>query len=109
MNSNKPRLVKDYEKVSEAVQEQIKLVYPHGFTRHLITFLNREGQRVSALPFETDEVYYLIRMTKAEAKEIVKQDDDFDEDGVLKSDVREEYEEKYSDDTDMEDDDDDLD
>ena len=43
MNNNKPRLVKDYDKLNEAVQEQIKLVYPHGFTKYLITFINKEG------------------------------------------------------------------
>ena len=97
MSNPKPRLVKDYEQLSEVVQEQIKLQYPYGFTKHLVSFVNKEGKRVSALPFDTDEVYYLIRMTKQEAREIVEQDDDYDDDGSLRDDIKEEYEEKYSD------------
>ncbi|MCB0543949.1 MAG: hypothetical protein KDC70_10535, partial [Saprospiraceae bacterium] len=37
-------------------------------------------------PFETDDTYYLVRMTIQEAKRIVKEDEDFDEDGVLRED-----------------------
>lgn len=107
---NKPRIVKDYEKLDEPIQEQIKLKYPYGFDRHLITFKNTVGKFVSALPFETDEKYYLVRMTKSEAREIIEEDDDYNEDGVLKKAVQAEYEEKYDDsdigDVDLEDDDD---
>jgi len=100
---DKPRIIKDYEKLDSAIQEQIKLLYPEGFENNLITFNNAQGKRVSALPFETEDKYYLIRMTKIEAKEIVEDDDDFDDDGFLKDDIKEAYEEKYED---MEEDDD---
>ncbi len=95
---SKPRVIKNYEKLDEAIQEQIKLNYPYGFDRHLITFKNIEGKFVSALPFETDEKHYLVRMTKALAQEIIEQDDDYDDDGNLKDDIKEEYGEKYDDD-----------
>ena len=94
---SKPRVVKDYDKLDEAIQEQIKLNYPYGFDRHLITFKNAEGKFVSALPFETDDRYYLVRMTKETAREIIEQDEDYDDDGILKDEVKEEYEEKYDD------------
>lgn len=94
---DKPRVVKDFEKLDEAIQEQIKLNYPYGFDRHLITFKNIKGEFVSALPFEAEDKYYLIRMTKAEAREIIDEDDDYNEDGHLKEGVKEEYEEKYLD------------
>lgn len=95
--SDKPRVIKDYDKLDEEIKEQIKLVYPNGYSHHLIKFTNKDGKIVSALPFETDEKYYLVRMTVAEAIEIVEQDDDFDDKGMLKEGSREEYEEKYSD------------
>ena len=44
MQANKPRVVKDYEKLDEAIKEQIKLAYPFGFTTSLIKFKNREGK-----------------------------------------------------------------
>jgi hypothetical protein len=90
---SKPRLVKDYDKIDEAVIQQIKLKYPDGFEQHLVKFQNKEGKTVSALPFETDTVYYLIRMTVSEAQEIIEEDDDYDDDGFLRDDVREAYEE----------------
>ena len=36
-------------------------------------------------------------MTITEAQQIVDDDDDYDDEGMLKSDVREEYEDKYED------------
>lgn len=90
---SKPRLVKDYDKVDDSVIQQIKLKYPEGFEQHLVKFQNKEGKTVSALPFETDAIYYLIRMTVSEAQEIIEDDDDYDDDGFLRDDVREAYEE----------------
>lgn len=90
---SKPRVVKDYDKLEASVQQQIKLHYPKGFEDHLVKFQNKEGHTVSALPFETDDKYYLIRMTILEAQEIIEDDEDYDDDGFLREDVREEYEE----------------
>lgn len=95
---SKPRVVKDYEKLDESVQEQIKLSYPKGFEKNLIKFKNKEGRMVSALPFEAEDKYYLVRMTVAEAQEIIREDDDYDEYGRLREDIKEEYEEKYDED-----------
>ena len=94
---NKPRVIKDYEQLSEEVKEQIKLVYPKGFTQYLVSYVNKEGETKKALPFETDDYYYLIRMSAVQAEKIVEDDEDFDEDGELKSSVAEDYKEKYED------------
>lgn len=96
-SDNKIRVVTDFEKVREDIQEQIKLVYPEGFSQHLIEFKNKDGDRVSALRFETDEKVYLIRMTVNKAEQLILDDDDYDDDGYLKDDAREDYEEKYAD------------
>jgi hypothetical protein len=97
---SKPRIVKDYHKIEEVVKQQIKLTYPDGFEEHLIKFKNKDGLNVSALPFETDEKYYLVRMTVLEAQEIIEDDDDYDDDGTLRNEVREEYEENFEEDLD---------
>ena len=83
----KPRVVKDYDKLDEVIQEQIKLHYPRGFEKFLIMFKNAQNKLVSALPFETDDRYYLVRMSRNEAQEIVFEDDDYDDSGRLKKDV----------------------
>lgn len=95
--SSKPRIIKDYEKLDDSIKEQIKLVYPNGFSQHLISFTNKDGLLVSALPFETDEKYYLVRMTSQEAIDIISEDDDYDDEGTLKDESREAYEDKYAD------------
>ncbi len=96
MTAGKPRVIKDYEKLDDGIKEQIKLIYPEGFSQHLITFPNKEGLLVSALPFETEEKYYLVRMTVEEAHDIVSDDEDYDDEGSLKDESRAEYEDKYA-------------
>lgn len=93
----KPRIIKDYEKVSEEVIALIKLEYPYGFEKKLIQFKNQKGKFVSALPFETDDYYYLIRMTRIEAQEIIEDDDDYDDDGILTEEAKDKLEEYIDD------------
>jgi hypothetical protein len=96
MSVNKPRIIKDFTKLSPDIQEQIKLVYSEGFSQHLIRFTNKDGLLVSALPFETDEANYLVKMTIQEAKEIIEDDEDYDDDGILKEETKDEYAGKYA-------------
>jgi len=94
MSKGKPRVVKDYDKLDTPIQEMIKLEYPYGFEDNLVTFTNAQGMRVSALPFETDEKYYLVRMTMDEAQAIIEEDDDYDDEGNLTEEAKEELEER---------------
>jgi len=95
---NKPRVIKDYEKLSEEVKQRVKLVYPRGFSHRLISFVNKDGEKKMGLPFETEDHIYLIRMTAVKAIEIVEADEDFDDDGILKDKVVANYSERYDDD-----------
>jgi hypothetical protein len=96
MSTSKPRIIKDYDKLDPEIQEKIKLEYPFGYSENLITFTNKDGLIISALPFETEDKYYMVRMTAREAVRIVEDDDDFDDDGILKEGIKEEYESKYA-------------
>ena len=95
-NTSKIRVTQSYEKLSEALQEQIKLVYPNGFSQHLIAFKDRDGNTIKGLRFETDEKIYLVRMTTLQAENIVTEDEDFDENGNLKDDAKMDYEDKHA-------------
>lgn len=97
MAPNKPKVIKDYNKLDKDLQEQIKLVYSDGFADHLIHFFDKNGIKVTALPFETEDKYYMLRMTENEAIQIVDEDDDYDDDGFLKDEVKQDYEDKYAD------------
>ena len=84
MESNKLRVIQDYEKLTDELKEQIKLVYPEGYSQHLISFNNSKGEKVSALRFETFEKIYLVRMSIRKAEQIIEDDTDYDDDGNLK-------------------------
>lgn len=94
---NKPRIIRDYTKVSEEIKEQIKLVYPRGFKQHLISFSGQNGTKYTGLPLETEESFLIIKMSKVDAIAIVQKDDDFDDDGILKEEIKSDYEDKYED------------
>lgn len=94
---NKPKVIKDYDKLPEEVLEQLKLVYPKGFHRHLIEFHGMDGMKRKGLPFETEDKMFLIRMTVAKAKEVIEEDEDYDEAGNLKPKVQARLEDKYDD------------
>jgi hypothetical protein len=49
------------------------------------------------LPFETNDYYYLIRMSPAAATSIIRGDDDYDDEGFLKASVKADYEDKHDD------------
>ncbi len=97
MATVKPKVIKDYNKLEKALQEQIKLVYSDGFADNLIHFFDKKGMKVTALPFETEDKYYMLRMTENEAIQIVDEDDDYNDDGFLKDEVKQDYEDKYAD------------
>lgn len=97
MKTNKLRVIQDFEKISKDIQEQVKLVYPEGFSQYLVEFKNKNNETVYALPFETDEKIYMIRMSVKEALQIIEDDSDYDDDGILKEDIKEKYEDEYSD------------
>lgn len=95
--TGKKRIVKDYDALPEDIIARVKLEYPYGFEQNLVKYNDKEGKRVSALPFETEEVYYLIRMTTLEARQIIEDDDDYDEDGNLRKDYADELAETEDD------------
>lgn len=97
MAKSKLRVIQDYPKLSKDIQEQIKLVYPDGYSEYLIEYTNPKGELVTALPFETHDKIYMVRMSRSIAESLVLDDDDFNDNGVLKSSVKEEYEDKHSD------------
>ncbi|MDT8347929.1 MAG: hypothetical protein RQ756_09010, partial [Flavobacteriaceae bacterium] len=70
---SKPRIIKDFVKLDPVIQEQIKLNYPDGFEQNLISFNDAKGNKVSALPFETEDVYYLVRMTVTQAQVLIEE------------------------------------
>lgn len=101
---DKKRLVKDYDKLPEDILVRLKQKYPYGYSDNLVSFINKEGNKVSALPFETEDIYYLIRMTVSQANKIIEDDDDYDKQGNLKEEFTDNISESDLEDNDDEDD-----
>jgi hypothetical protein len=105
---SKPKVIKDFDKLDEGIQERIRENYPDGFDKHLIKFVNVEGKTVSALPFETEDRYYLVRMTLKEARQLSEnEDEDFDPDAIS-AEIKDEFKDNFGAD-DVEDEKDDFD
>lgn len=77
---NKPKVIRRFESLPEEVRTEILRVHPYGFDKKLITFKNHKGQLISALPYETEEFHYLVKMTRTEAQSIHEQEYDLDDD-----------------------------
>ena len=58
----KKKVIKDYHSLPESIREEIREEYPQGFINHMITFTGKDKHLISALPHETDEITYLIKM-----------------------------------------------
>ena len=60
----KQKIIKAYEQLSENLVEKLKEKYPDGYEDHVITFTNSKGEIEVAIPFETEEIYYLIKLPR---------------------------------------------
>ncbi len=105
----KKRVVKDYDALTEDIVRLVKMKYPNGYAESLVSYTDKQGKKVSALPFEAEDTYYLIRMTMLEAKRLVKEDVDYDDEGHLREnfaevEVDDEFDGRGEDDDDLGDD-----
>ena len=87
---SKPKVIKAYNALDLTIQRQLKLKHPYGFDKYLISFTDKKGKIVSALPYETDDRCYLIKMSSAMAANIVMNDSDYDVNGHLTTEAKEE-------------------
>jgi len=71
----KKKIIKKYEQLTPELLKLIKETYPDGYEESLIVFQTPAGELSSALPLETEDVSYLIRMPKGAAPD---DDDDIE-------------------------------
>ncbi len=61
---------------------QLESRYPYGFNEYLIKFKNAQGEFISALPYETDDTFYLVKIENHGNFHLIDEDDlidDYDE------------------------------
>ncbi len=108
---SKRRAIISYDKLSIDQKKQILRDYPDGYINHLTTIKTPTGETLDALIWETDEVIYLVKVSKIipKAKPVAEvEEDDFDEVADIKDDEAEDEEdddfEEPADDADEDDD-----
>jgi len=84
---NKKRVIVDYKNITQDLLQLLSDEYPDGFDGETIYFTNAKGERVEAVPLETEDTKYLVKIsaqlvTKFEAF----QDDDDDDAADAESD-----------------------
>lgn len=51
-----------FEKLPQAIREQLKKEYPDGFQEHLVCITDHKNNALHVLRYETEESSYLIKM-----------------------------------------------
>ena len=51
-----------FEKLPQAIREQLKKEYPDGFQEHLVCITDHKNNTLHVLSYETEESSYLIKM-----------------------------------------------
>ena len=98
MNS-KPRVIKDFENLNAEIKQQIKQSFPNGFWESLISYNDKDGKQRTALPYETDEFFYLVRMAEYEAMQSFDDDEEeFESESLLDHDIKGVYDNVYTED-----------
>lgn len=59
---SKRRVIRDFNKLDPGLKSQVLKSYPHGFGAESISYLSINGKRVPAVPFETSDTFYLLRL-----------------------------------------------
>ncbi len=71
----KKRIIKDYDQMPQDILVRLKEQFPYGYQEHLLRFNNAKGELISAIPFETDDIFYLVRLNVDGGYSIIDEDD----------------------------------
>lgn len=61
-NSTKKRLVTSFNNLSQEQQEEVKMLYPRGFTEVMTRIEKPNGDFFYVVPYETEEISYLVKI-----------------------------------------------
>ncbi len=72
---NKPKIIKDYDKLKDDDKVLVKELYPDGFEKHLILIKNQKGELINVLPYETEDYCYMLKIDLFVSKKKVRKED----------------------------------
>lgn len=85
MNNNKPtkrRSVVSFANLPLELQEEVKKLYPYGYTDAMMRIDKPNGDFFYAVPFETDEVSYLVKIAVKIDEHIEEEDKEYYDDDL---------------------------
>jgi hypothetical protein len=106
----KKRVIVDYSTLPDDVLHIMSNKYPEGYDHDIIKFPNAKGEMISAVRVETDEIIYLVKVSK-QLEQMVEdfEDDDSEEDEMIEHEVvPKEIKEELESEADEDDDDDEI-
>ncbi len=81
---DKKRVIVDYKNITEELLQRFTDAFPHGYDdEDIIRFNNAKGESVRAVPMETDDTKYLIKVSvelDRRVEAFLDDDDDDDND-----------------------------
>ena len=83
-NNTKKRLVTSYNNLTTEQQDEVKALYPRGFAEVMTRIDKPNGDFFYVVPYETDEVSYLVKIDVKIDDSTDDVDDDFYGDDELK-------------------------
>jgi len=83
-NSTKKRLVTSFNNLSSEQQEEVKALYPRGYADVMTRIDKPNGEPIFVVPYETDEISYLVKVDVKIDDATNDVDDDFYGDDELK-------------------------
>ncbi len=90
----KKRSIVSYEKLSPELRKDLLKSFPDGFGSALTTIKTPTGETLEAVIWETEEIIYLVKITKMLTNALDLDDDDDDFGDIAKPDDFEEEEEE---------------
>jgi phosphopantothenoylcysteine synthetase/decarboxylase len=61
----KKRVIRDFDKLGKSFKKKVLKSFPNGFNRDVITYLSVQGKTIAAIPYETEDTFYLLRLPSA--------------------------------------------
>lgn len=83
---NKKRAIVDYKNITQDLMQLLSETYPDGFDGETIYFTNAKGERVEAVPIETEDTKYLVKISAQLVTKFENYQEDEDADDDAESD-----------------------
>jgi hypothetical protein len=87
----KRNVIKDYKTMTPELMALLVAAYPEGFEYDTVYFTNAKGEKVEAVPLETEDTKYLIKVSTSLEKQFEAFDlEAFEDEEVIDKDFDEE-------------------